>query len=52
MILAAGRREEIGMAQRITEIIDPSVSLPAIGQGAIGIECRTSDEFISSLIAL
>ena len=51
MILAAAGVKRLGWAQRITEIIDPSVSLPAIGQGAIGIECRTSDEFISSLIA-
>jgi hydroxymethylbilane synthase len=27
------------------------ISLPAIGQGAIGIECRAGDEFINSLIA-
>ena len=51
MILAAAGVKRLGWAQRITEIIDPSVSLPAIGQGAIGIECRTSDEFINSLIA-
>ena len=51
MILAAAGVKRLGWAQRITEIIDPSVSLPAIGQGAIGIECRTNDEFINSLIA-
>ncbi len=51
MILAAAGVKRLGWAQRITEIIDPSVSLPAIGQGAIGIECRTSDKFINSLIA-
>lgn len=51
MILAAAGVKRLGWAQRITEIIDPSVSLPAIGQGAIGIECRTGDGFINSLIA-
>jgi hydroxymethylbilane synthase len=50
MILAAAGVKRLGWAQRITEILDPSVSLPAIGQGAIGIECRTSDEVINSLI--
>lgn len=50
MILAAAGVKRLGWAQRITEIIDPSVSLPAIGQGAIGIECRTGDEFVNSLI--
>jgi hydroxymethylbilane synthase len=51
MILAAAGVKRLGWEQRITEIIDPAVSLPAIGQGAIGIECRTRDEFINSLIA-
>ena len=51
MILAAAGVKRLGWAHRITEIIDPSVSLPAIGQGAIGIECRTQDKFINSLIA-
>ena len=51
MILAAAGVKRLGWAQRITEIIDPAVSLPAIGQGAIGIECRTDDGFINSLIA-
>jgi len=51
MILAAAGVKRLGWAQRITEVIEPSVSLPAIGQGAIGIECRTDDEFIRSLIA-
>jgi hydroxymethylbilane synthase len=51
MILAAAGVKRLGWEQRITEIIDPAVSLPAIGQGAIGIECRTDDGFINSLIA-
>jgi hydroxymethylbilane synthase len=51
MILAAAGVKRLGWAQRITEIIDPAVSLPAIGQGAIGIECRTDDGFINSLIS-
>ena len=31
-------------ADRITEILDPSWMLPAVGQGAIGLECRADDE--------
>ena len=34
----------LGLADRITEISDPSWMLPAVGQGAIGLECRTDDE--------
>ena len=39
------------MAERITEFISFSHVLPAVGQGAIGIECRTNDETTRQLIA-
>jgi hydroxymethylbilane synthase len=51
IILAAAGVKRLGWADRITEIISPETSLPAIGQGAIGIECRTGDEFVNSLIS-
>src|SRR5512139_1975169 len=51
IILAAAGVKRLGWAGRITQILDPSISLPAIGQGAVGIECRTSDQFINGLIA-
>ncbi len=51
IILAAAGVKRLGWADRITEIISTEVSLPAIGQGAIGIECRADDEFINTLIA-
>jgi hydroxymethylbilane synthase len=51
MILASAGVKRLGWGKRITEIIEPSTSLPAIGQGAIGIECRIDDEFIRSLVA-
>jgi hydroxymethylbilane synthase len=51
IILAAAGVKRLGWEQRITEVIGPEVSLPAIGQGAIGIECRIGDEFINTLIA-
>jgi hydroxymethylbilane synthase len=38
------------MAERITQSLDASVSLPAIGQGAIGIECRVDDPEINDLL--
>lgn len=43
--------KRLGWAERITEILEPDISLPAIGQGAVGIECRINDEFINKLIA-
>ena len=51
IILAAAGVKRLGWADRITEIISMEISLPAIGQGAIGIECRTGDEFVNGLIA-
>jgi hydroxymethylbilane synthase len=51
IILAAAGVKRLGWAERITEILSPETSLPAIGQGAIGIECRVNDEFINNLVA-
>lgn len=51
IILAAAGVKRLGWADRITEIISPEISLPAIGQGAIGIECRSDDAFINALVA-
>ncbi|MDI6744622.1 MAG: hydroxymethylbilane synthase [Thermodesulfovibrionales bacterium] len=51
IILAAAGVKRLGWAERITEMLEPDISLPAIGQGAIGIECRADDEFINKLIS-
>lgn len=51
MILATAGVKRLGWDKRITEVIEPQISLPAIGQGAVGIECRINDEFINQLIA-
>ncbi len=51
IILAAAGIIRLGLAERITEFISFSNVLPAVGQGAIGIECRTNDETTQQLIA-
>lgn len=51
IILAVAGVKRLGWSDRITEVLAPDISLPAIGQGAIGIECRTDDDFIHKLIA-
>jgi hydroxymethylbilane synthase len=43
LILAAAGLGRLGLADRIHELIDPSISLHAVGQGALGIECREGD---------
>ncbi len=50
IILASAGLKRLGFAGRITSRIDPSDSLPAIGQGAIGIECRLDDEQVNSML--
>jgi hydroxymethylbilane synthase len=51
IILAAAGLMRLGMEARITARIAPETSLPAIGQGAIGIECRVNDPRVEALIA-
>lgn len=50
IILASAGLKRLGMADRIRQRLDASVSLPAIGQGAIGIECRVRDEELNRLL--
>lgn len=47
IILASAGVKRLGFKDRITEVLN---LLPAIGQGAIGIECRADDTFINRLI--
>jgi hydroxymethylbilane synthase len=51
IILAEAGLIRLGLVERITEILDSSWMLPAVGQGAIGLECRTSDEETKRLVA-
>jgi hydroxymethylbilane synthase len=43
IILAAAGLIRLGWSDRITEIIPPEILLPAMGQGAVGIETRKND---------
>ena len=51
IMLAAAGIIRLGLGERITQLIPPSVLLPAIGQGAIGIECRADDDVVHELIS-
>ena len=50
IILATAGVKRLGHEDRITEKLPTGFSLPAIGQGAVGIECRVDDEFINNLL--
>lgn len=51
IILASAGLKRLQMQDRIREIIAPQIMLPAIAQGAIGIECRQGDSDIEKLLA-
>lgn len=51
IILAAAGVRRLGFEDRISELLEPEVSLPAIAQGAVGIECRRDDEATNLLVA-
>ena len=51
IILAAAGLIRLGFEDRIRSRIEPEQSLPAIGQGAVGIECRENDSRIMDLLA-
>ncbi len=46
LILAAAGLKRLGLAARIRSILEPDESLPAPGQGALGIECLAEDEAV------
>jgi len=50
IILASAGLIRLGLAERITEMLDTGVCLPAIGQGAVGIECRSDDVELNTLL--
>ncbi|MBK1692044.1 hydroxymethylbilane synthase [Ectothiorhodospira mobilis] len=50
ILLASAGLKRLGFGERITRVLDADESLPAIGQGAIGIECRANDPEVMELI--
>ncbi|MBM7071225.1 hydroxymethylbilane synthase [Shewanella sp. 202IG2-18] len=50
IILAAAGLKRLKLEMRISSFIEPEVSLPANGQGAVGIECRINDEQVKALL--
>lgn len=51
VVLARAGLNRLGLSERATENIAPEVMLPAVGQGALGIEQRTGDQAVSDLLA-
>ena len=51
IILAAAGLKRLGFESRIRSFLEPEQSLPAIGQGAVGIETRSDDDVVKQLLA-
>jgi hydroxymethylbilane synthase len=51
VMLAKAGLDRLGLSQRISEILSPEVSMPAVGQGAIAVECRLRDTEAGDLLA-
>ena len=50
IILASAGLIRLGFSDRIRAFLDTDICLPAIGQGAVGVECRVDDERINALL--
>ncbi|MGK9164878.1 hydroxymethylbilane synthase [Inquilinus limosus] len=50
-LLALAGLKRIGRADRVSAVLDPREMLPAVAQGAIGIECRAGDDRVRALLA-
>src|SRR5438094_769997 len=50
MVAKAGL-DRLGLSQRISEVLSPEVCMPAVGQGAIAVECRLKDTEAAALLA-
>jgi hydroxymethylbilane synthase len=51
IVLAAAGLRRLGWDDRVTEYLPTGICLPAIGQGALGIEAREEDTFLRALVA-
>jgi hydroxymethylbilane synthase len=51
IVLARAGLVRLGLQGLATEVLDPSVCLPAVGQGALAIEQRAGDEVVAALLA-
>jgi hydroxymethylbilane synthase len=51
ILLAKAGLDRLGLSQRIAEVLSPEVCMPAVGQGAIAVECRLKDAETADILA-
>ena len=52
VLLARAGLARIGRLEEVTEVLDPFQMLPAPGQGALAVECRSDDDLVAALAVL
>ncbi len=51
LVLAEAGLRRLGLVERVSQILPSNVMLPAVGQGALGIECRSDDDATHEILA-
>jgi hydroxymethylbilane synthase len=51
IMLSKAGLDRLGLSQRISEVLQPDVCMPAVGQGAIAVECRLKDTEAADILA-
>src|SRR5205814_1630623 len=51
VVVSKAGLDRLGFSQRISEVLSPDVCMPAVGQGAIAVECRLNDREAQDLLA-
>lgn len=51
VILAVAGLKRIGLEHRISEVFEPDMMLPCVGQGVVGVECKADDAEVMELLA-
>jgi hydroxymethylbilane synthase len=51
VVIAKAGLDRLGWSHRISETLSPDISLPAVGQGAIAVECRVADSEAADMVA-
>jgi hydroxymethylbilane synthase len=51
IVMAAAALERLSLADRIAEVLEPSVMLPQVAQGALAVECRADDASVRDRLA-
>lgn len=52
VVIAKAGLDRLGWSHRITEVLEPEVCMPAVGQGAVAVECRLKDKEAADVLGV